>query len=116
MAAAHFKTTNLITFVDRNRFCVDGPTEKVMALEPFADKWKAFGFIVKEVDGHSYTALSQAIDEAQAEESAPVVIIAHTVKGKGVSFMENDVRWHYGGLDSDKIVEAKRFIESSVIG
>jgi transketolase len=116
MAAAHYKTTNLITFVDRNKYSVDGPTETVMAIEPFADKWRAFGFIVKEVDGHSYAALSQAIEEAQAEKKAPVVIIAHTVKGKGVDFMEGDVRWHYGGLDSDKIVEAKRYIETAVIG
>jgi transketolase len=116
MAAAHYKTTNLITFVDRNKYSVDGPTETVMAIEPFADKWRAFGFIVKEVDGHSYAALSQAIEEAQAEKKAPVVIIAHTVKGKGVDFMEDDVRWHYGGLDSDKIIEAKRYIETAVIG
>ncbi|HOD28878.1 MAG TPA: transketolase [Syntrophales bacterium] len=116
MAAAHYKTTNLITFVDRNKYSVDGPTETVMGIEPFADKWRAFGFIVKEVDGHSYAALSQAIEEAQAETKAPVVIIAHTIKGKGVDFMEDDVRWHYGGLDSDKIVEAKRYIETAVIG
>ncbi|HOS77949.1 MAG TPA: transketolase [Syntrophales bacterium] len=116
MAAAHYKTTNLITFVDRNKYSVDGPTETVMGIEPLGDKWRAFGFIVKEVDGHSYAALSQAIEEAQAETKAPVVIIAHTIKGKGVDFMEDDVRWHYGGLDSDKIDEAKRYIETAVIG
>jgi transketolase len=116
MAAAHYKTTNLITIVDRNKFSVDGPTEKVMALEPFADKWKSFGFIVKEVDGHSYSALSMAIEEAQVEKKAPVLIMAHTVKGKGVDFMENDVRWHYGGLDSDKLEGAKRYVEGTEIG
>lgn len=116
MAAAHYKTTSLITIVDRNKYSVDGNTEQVMALEPFADKWRAFGFIVKEVDGHSYTQLSGAIDEALAERRAPVLIMAHTIKGKGVDFMEDDVRWHYGGLDSDKLEEAKRFIEASSIG
>ena len=116
MAAAHYKTTNLITIVDRNKFSVDGPTEKVMALEPFADKWKSFGFIVKEVDGHGYRALSMAIEEAQVEKKAPVLIMAHTVKGKGVDFMENDVRWHYGGLDSDKLEGAKRYVEGTEIG
>jgi len=116
MAAAHYKTTNLITIVDRNKFSVDGPTEKVMALEPFADKWKSFGFIVKEVDGHSYSALSMAIEEAQVEKKAPVLIMAHTVKGKGVDFMDNDVRWHYGGLDSDKLEGAKRYVEGTEIG
>lgn len=116
MAASHYKTTNLITIVDRNKYSVDGNTEHVMALEPFADKWRAFGFIVKEVDGHSYTQLSGAIEEAFEEKRAPVLIMAHTIKGKGVDFMEDDVRWHYGGLDSDKLEEAKRFVEASSIG
>jgi transketolase len=116
MAAGHYKVTNLVTFVDRNRFMVDGPTEKVMGLEPFSDKWRSFGFVVKEVDGHSYEALSAAIEEAQAEKSAPVVIMANTVKGKGVPFMENDVRWHYGGLDSDRLEETKKLIDGSDIG
>lgn len=116
MAAAHYKTTNLITFVDRNKFSVDGPTEKVMGLEPFTDKWKSFGFIVKEVDGHSYEALSKSIEEAQVEKTAPVLIMAHTIKGKGVDFMENNLSWHYGGLDSDKLEEAKRFVDRTEIG
>lgn len=116
MAASHYKTTNLITIVDRNKYSVDGSTEQVMALEPFADKWRAFGFIVKEVDGHSYTQLSGAIEEAFEEKRSPVLIMAHTTKGKGVNFMEDDVRWHYGGLDSDKLEEAKRLVETSSIG
>ncbi len=116
MAASHYGATNLITFVDRNRFMVDGPTEKVMGLEPFTDKWRSFGFVVKEVDGHSYAALSAAIEEAQGETGAPVVIMANTVKGKGVPFMENDVRWHYGGLDSDRLAESKQLIDRADIG
>jgi len=116
MAAAHYKLTNLVTIVDRNRFMVDGNTEDVMALEPFADKWKSFGFIVKEVDGHSFEELSGALEFALGETSAPVVIIAHTVKGKGVDFMENDGRWHYGGLDSDMLEQAKQRIEKSAAG
>ncbi len=112
MAAAHYKVTNLVTLVDRNRFMVDGGTEEVMALEPFADKWRSFGFSVKEVDGHSFAELSAAFDAAIAESTAPTVIIAHTVKGKGVDFMENDVRWHYGGLDSDTLEKAKQLIDA----
>lgn len=111
MAAAHYRVTNLVTLVDRNRFMVDGGTEQVMALEPFADKWRSFGFAVREADGHSLAELSAAFDAAIAEASAPTVIIAHTVKGKGVDFMENDVRWHYGGLDSDMLEKAKRRID-----
>ncbi|MCU0821130.1 MAG: transketolase [Spirochaetes bacterium] len=107
MSASHFKVTNLITIVDRNSLMIDGPTEKIMALEPFPDKWKAFGFIVREVDGHDYKALSGAIDYAQKEKSAPVVIIAKTIKGKGVDFMENEFKWHYGSIDSALAEKAK---------
>ena len=114
MAASHFKLTNLITFVDRNKYSVDGPTEEVMGIEPFSDKWKAFGFIVKEVDGHSFQALSAAIDEAKTEKSGPVVIIADTLKGKGIDFMEDDVKWHYGGLDSDILVKAKETLKNQL--
>jgi transketolase len=111
MAASHFKVTNLVTIVDRNGLMIDGPTEDVMRLEPFADKWRAFGFMVKEVDGHSFSALDQVVSEAIAEKSGPVVIIAHTVKGKGVDFMENQVKWHYGGLDSELVAKAKASVD-----
>ncbi|MBU1713507.1 MAG: transketolase [Proteobacteria bacterium] len=111
MAASHFKVRNLVTFVDRNRLMIDGTTEQIMGLEPFADKWKAFGWIVKEIDGHSFRDLSVAIEYAQTEDKAPVVIIANTVKGKGVDFMENEVKWHYGGLNSDLIEKAKNSID-----
>ncbi|BBO77328.1 transketolase [Desulfosarcina widdelii] len=111
MAAGHFKTTNLITFVDRNRLMIDGQTEEVMSLEPFADKWRAFGFDVREVDGHSFGQLTESIDAALAATEKPVIVIANTIKGKGVDFMENDVRWHYGGLDTDLIARAKDSVD-----
>jgi transketolase len=111
MAASHFKLTNLITFVDRNKLMIDGTTEQVMSLEPFADKWKAFGFIVKEINGHDFNALAGAIEYAQGEQSAPVVIIANTIKGKGVDFMEDEVKWHYGGLDTDTVEKAKQSVD-----
>lgn len=107
MAASHYKVTNMITLVDRNRCMIDGPTEEVMKLEPFAKKWEAFGFIVKEVNGHSFKELSEVIEYARGEKEAPVVIIANTVKGCGIDYMENDYRWHYGGLDSEKVQQAK---------
>jgi len=112
MAASQFKTTNMITFVDRNKLMIDGTTEEVMGIEPFADKWKSFGFIVKEANGHDFRELSGAIDFAQQENSAPVVIIANTIKGKGVDFMENDVKWHYGGLDTDSTEKAKLAVDA----
>ncbi len=111
MAAAHFKVNNLITIVDRNKLMIDGETESVMGLEPFADKWEAFGFCVKEVNGHDLMELSQAIEFAQNETTAPVVIIANTVKGCGVDFMENDVKWHYGSMDSVLAKQAKSSVD-----
>jgi transketolase len=102
MAISHFKATNVITIVDRNRCMIDGPTEEVMALEPFADKWKAFGFIVLEVNGHSFIELCEAIEFALKENTKPVVIIANTHKGCGIDFMQDDYRWHYGSLDQEK--------------
>jgi len=120
MAASHYNTTNLILFVDRNHYMIDGPTENVMKLEPFADKWRAFGFIVKEVNGHSLRELSEAADYALEEKTAPVVIIADTVKGCGVDFIENQAISHYMGLDDEKIRQAKeslqRYYENRVKG
>lgn len=111
MAASHFKVTNLVTFVDRNRLMIDGRTEVVMALEPFADKWRAFGFIVKEIDGHDFRALSDAIDFARNEKGAPVLILCNTKKGRGVDFMEDDVKWHYGSIDSELAAKAHASVD-----
>ena len=111
MSAAHFKADNLISFVDRNQCMIDGPTEEVMALEPFADKWRSFGFIVKEVDGHNFSELADAIDFALENKGAPVMIIANTVKGAGVDYMEGDYKWHYGALNDEKYELAKASLE-----
>ena len=110
MAAANYNTTNLTVFVDRNHLMLDGRTEEVMKLEPFAEKWKAFGFIVRQVNGHDFRALSDAIDYALEEKTAPVVIIADTVKGCGVDYIENLVISHYMGLDDENIRKAKESI------
>ena len=111
MAAAHFKADNLISFVDRNKCMIDGRTEDVMKLEPLADKWRSFGFIVKEVDGHDFVALSEAIDFALENKGAPVMIIADTIKGCGVDYMEDDYKWHYGALNEEKYAQAKESLE-----
>ena len=110
MAISHFKLGNVITIVDRNRLMIDGSTEDVMKLEPFADKWRAFGLEVIEVDGHDLKALSAAFDAGWAAVDKPVFILANTIKGKGVDFMENDVKWHYGSGDSDLCEKAKASI------
>lgn len=94
MAAAHYKLDNLVAIVDRNGLQIDGPTEEVMSLEPLAEKWRAFGWHTLEIDGHAFPAILAAFDEAAATAGRPTAIIARTVKGKGVSFMENAVEWH----------------------
>lgn len=106
MAITHFKANNVISFVDRNKCMIDGRTEDVMNLEPFADKWRAFGFEVKEVDGHNFNELAEAIDFALEGKSAPVMIIANTIKGEGIDFMADDYHWHYGAIDESKYNQA----------
>ncbi|RJO71585.1 MAG: transketolase [Myxococcales bacterium] len=111
MSASHYKIYNMTTIVDRNKFMIDGPTESVMGLEPFAKKWEAFGWRVIEIDGHDLDQIDDAFDAVEAEKTKPTVIIANTIKGKGVDFMEDQAKWHYAGLDSEmskKAIEAIR--------
>ena len=110
MSAPHFKLGNLIGIVDRNRYMIDGETEDVMPLEPFADKWRAFGWEVVEVDGHDFDQLDEALARAWAATDVPVLILAHTIKGKGVDFMENNVVYHYASADSELCARAKASI------
>jgi transketolase len=101
MAAAHFGLDRLVAVVDDNQRMVTGLTERIMTLSPFAEKWRAFGWHVLEADGHDLTALGEGLDEAVRPEAAPGrprVIIARTLKGKGVSFMEGSDGWHAGHL------------------
>ncbi len=111
MAAAHFRLDNLTVFLDRNHFCIDGNTEDVMALEPLGEKWKSFGWQVDQVDGHNLRQLAEAIDRAKSHRGSPVLILAQTIKGKGVDFMENKPAWHYGALNSELIDKAKASID-----
>ena len=110
MSAPHFKLGNLIGIVDRNRYMIDGETEDVMPLEPFADKWRAFGWEVVEVDGHDFDQLDEALAKAWAATDVPVLILANTIKGKGVDFMENNVVYHYASADSELCARAKASI------
>lgn len=101
MSAAHYKLDNLIAIVDRNRLQIDGDTEDIKSLEPLADKWKGFGWMVLEIDGHDYQQIYTAYQEAM-RTNKPTVIIANTVKGKGVSFMENNSGWHGKATSEDE--------------
>ncbi len=93
--AAHHGLSNLVAIVDYNRIQGIAPIADVIELAPFAEKWTAFGWAVREVDGHDHQALHTALDATPFASSKPSCILAHTVKGKGVSFMENTVLWHY---------------------
>ena len=111
MATAHFKANNVITIVDRNHNMIDGNTEDVMALEPFADKWKAFGFDVKVINGHRFDEICEAIEYAINAKEKPVCIIADTVKGQGISYMAGNYKWHYGAIDDEKFALAMKDLD-----
>lgn len=102
MLAGKLRLSNLTAIVDRNNIQIDGPTEEVMPLEPLAMKWQAFNWHVLEVDGHNIEAVINACDQAKAIYEKPVCIIAHTIPGKGVDFMEYDFRWHGYDLAPDR--------------
>lgn len=105
MTSAHYKLDNLTAFVDYNGLQIDGDTEKVMNVNPIADKFEAFGWNVISIDGHSFEEIFKAIDEAKNVKGKPTMIVAKTVKGKGVSFMENQAGWH-GSAPSKEQCEA----------
>ncbi|MBD7910806.1 MULTISPECIES: transketolase [Clostridium] len=94
MCAAHYKLDNLVAIVDYNGLQIDGKNEEVMSISPLDEKWKSFGWKVIKCDGHDYEELDKAFEEADKANNTPVVIIAKTIKGKGVSFMENQAGWH----------------------
>ncbi|MCU0859764.1 MAG: transketolase [Thermoplasmata archaeon] len=104
MLASHYKLDNVTAFIDRNRLQLDGPTEKIMSIEPLADKWKAFGWHVIEINGHAMKEIIHATNEAKGVKGRPTVIICHTVKGKGVSYMEGNLHFH-GKAPSDSEYE-----------
>lgn len=104
--AGHHKLSNLIAIIDYNKIQSLAPVADTLALEPFADKWRAFGWSVAEVDGHDHGALERTLSTLPFEADKPSVVIAHTVKGKGVSFMENTVLWHYRTAQGEELENA----------
>ena len=93
--SSHHKLDNLIAIIDRNQLQSIHSTEATLALEPFSDKWRAFGWDVIEVDGHDHNELFKALDKVKTPRKKPLCAISNTIKGKGVSFMENQTLWHY---------------------
>lgn len=111
MAAAHFKVDNLTAIVDRNGIQNDSFTDSTMNLEPFAEKWRSFGWHVQEISGHSIPQILEALECAQQVHGCPTVIIARTIKGKGVSFIENNPDWHGRAPNAEEATRALAELE-----
>ena len=111
MATAHFKVDNLVAIVDNNGLQIDGWNRDVMNLDPFNRKWQAFGWHVIEVNGHDLSQLGLALEQAKLVKGQPTVIIAHTIKGKGVSFMENNPDFHGKAPNAEEVEIALKELE-----
>jgi transketolase len=111
MAAGHYKLNNLTAFLDNNGLQIDGPCQEVMSVEPLDEKWRAFGWHVLKVDGHNLEAILQALTEAKQVKDKPTMIICKTIKGKGVSFMENQVGWHGNAPSQEQASQALAELE-----
>lgn len=111
MTAAHYKLDNLCAIVDYNKFQIDGRTCHIKELEPILDKWRSFGWNTIEVDGHDLNQLMDALDKAENIKNAPSVIIAHTIKGKGVSFIEENNKYHGIAPTKEELERALKELE-----
>lgn len=106
MASAHYKLDNLTAITDFNGLQIDGPNCQVMTVTPLPDKWRAFGWNVIEIDGHDFTQILDALAPERKVEGKPTMIIAHTIKGKCVSFMENECEWHGKAPSQEQVTQA----------
>lgn len=113
MTAAHYKLDNLVVIIDRNRLQISGPTEEVMALEPLPDKFAAFGYAVQSVRGNDIDALVDIFAQVPFIPGKPNLIVAETVKGAGVSFMENSVTWHHHVPSADELARALQELDAA---
>ena len=115
LAAAHYKLDNLCAIIDHNKLQITGPTSEVCNTDPIDKKFESFGWAVKHVDGHDYDALIKTFDALPFEKDKPSLIIANTVKGKGISYMENNVKWHHGVPNEQQFEEALNELESATV-
>lgn len=116
MAAAHYQLDNLTAFVDYNGLQIDGPIKEVMSPEPIADKFTAFGWNVIVIDGHDMEAIKDAIEQAKTVQGKPTMIVCNTVKGKGVSFMENNGAWHGSAPNQEQRDQAIAELDAYLAG
>ena len=114
MLASHYKLDNITAFIDRNKMQIDGPTEQIMSLEPLGDKWRAFGWNVIEINGHDMRQILEACEKATQVMGKPTMVIAHTIKGKGVSFMEGAIAFHGKAPNADEYRIALKELGESV--
>jgi len=111
MMASQLKLDNIVAIVDYNKIQAMGRVKEVMDLEPFREKWQSFGWNVKEIDGHDFKQIEKSLTKIPFKKNKPSAIIAHTVKGKGVSFMEDSLAWHYAYPDEDQLKQALEELE-----
>jgi transketolase len=109
--AAHHGLDNLVAIVDFNKIQSFGTVAEVMRLDPLAEKWRAFGWACREIDGHDHDAIAAALKAVPHEPGRPTAIVAHTIKGKGVSFMENTLAWHYKSPNDEQLAQALAELE-----
>ena len=114
MFAAHYKLDNLLGMIDYNRKQIDGDVQDIMGIAPLADKWRSFNWHVIEADGHDLAQLLAAFEEGRNTKGKPSVILAHTVMGKGVSYMEDDYRWHGVPPNPEQADQALRELGTSL--
>lgn len=115
LTAAHYKLDNLCAIVDKNSLQITAPTADVCNTDPLDEKWKAFGWAVREIDGNDVEALRSTFQDLPFEEGKPSVIIAHTTKGKGVSYMENVLKWHHGVPSADEYDLAIKELDEALL-
>jgi transketolase len=113
MSAPKYKVDTLTAILDYNHGQIDGPVDQVMSIEPVIDKWRAFNWNVLEIDGHDMGQISSSLDRAKAVKDKPTFIVAHTVKGKGVSFMENQIAWHGMAPNAEQTAKALAELRSA---
>ncbi len=114
LTAAHYKLDNLCAIIDKNSLQITGPTSEVCDTDPIDEKFESFGWAVKHVDGHDLKALKETFEQLPFEPGKPSLVIAHTVKGKGVSFMENQLSWHHGVPSTEQYADAIRELSDAV--
>jgi len=113
LIAAHHKLDNLFVIVDANELQAMGKVEEILSIEPLKDKWKAFGWEVREIDGHNFEEIEKSLTTPPSHKGKPVIIIAKTIKGKGVSFMEGENLYHYKAPSDEEYQKAQKELESN---